>query len=296
MADKHFTRLLSSENGFHQMMQRFGVVTVMNAHVYDYNALQYFLINQNKTEDKTPGDTSTGTESTKDATSIESGNAGSAGSAGGAGGSQDTGSSAGSKPIIITPESQPEQTPDTETGLTPYNFYKILTKELEPLFTLDTLKISNITIEGPSKTISGGRYNDPLIRWGKTARLEIQDALGHIDAIDALCGGIAEHTGNAKGNYIGLHVGEDFNTPKIIVGDTFFIDQKNQQQVPVVIMFYKFLPDSLFNLTQDAEGDASTFDMNGALLPVSIYLGNEKSKLAPHDVFYSIIEPTHDKI
>ena len=138
-------------------------------------------------------------------------------------------------------------------------------------------------------------YNNPIIKWGKTARLEIQDALGHIDAIDALCGGIAEHTGNSKGNYIGLHVGEDFNTPKIIVGDTFFIDQKNQQQVPVVIMFYKFLPDSLFNLTQDAEGDASTFDMNGALLPVSIYLGNKESTLAPHDVFYSIIEPAHDK-
>ena len=293
MADKHFTRLLSSENGFNQMMQRFGVVTVMNAHVYDYNSLQDFLTNQNKTEDKTAGDTSTGTESAKDAETTGSGGAGGAGSAGG---SQDTVGSAGSKPIIITPESQPEQTPDTETGLTPYNFYKILTQELEPLFTLDTLKISNITIEGPSKTISGGRYNNPIIKWGKTARLEIQDALGHIDAIDALCGGIAERTGGSKGNYIGLHVGEDFNTPKIIVGDTFFIDQKNQQQVPVVIMFYKFLPDSLFNLTQDAEGDASTFDMNGALLPVSIYLGNKESTLAPHDVFYSIIEPTHDKI
>ena len=281
--DAHYTRLAATTGTFNEMMEGFGVVTVMNAHVYDYNALQDFLIKQNKTEDKTAGDTSTGTETTE------------SGSAGGAGGSQDTGSSAGSKPIIITPESQPEQTPDTETGLTPYNFYKILTKELEPLFTLDTLKISNITIEGPSKTISGGRYNNPIIKWGKTARLEIQDALGHIDAIDALCGGIAEHTGNSKGNYIGLHVGEDFNTPKIIVGDTFFIDQKNQQQVPVVIMFYKFLPDSLFNLTQDAEGDASTFDMNGALLPVSIYLGNNKSTLAPHDVFYSIIEPTHDK-
>ena len=295
MADKHFTRLLSSENGFHQMMQRFGVVTVMNAHVYDYDSLQDFLKKQNQTEDKTPGDTSTGTESTENAGTTESGSAGGAGGTEGAGSSGGAGGSAGSKPIIITPESRPEQTPDTGTGLTPYNFYKILTNELEPLFTLDTLKISNITIEGPSKTISGGRYNDPLIRWGKTARLEIRDALGHIDAIDALCGGIAERTGGSKGNYIGLHVGEDFNTPKIIVGDTFFIDQKNQQQVPVVIMFYKFLPDSLFNLTQDAEGDASTFDMNGALLPVSIYLGNKESTLAPHDVFYSIIEPTHDK-
>ena len=295
MADKHFTRLLSSENGFHQMMQRFGVVTVMNAHVYDYDSLQDFLKKQNQTEDKTPGDTSTGTESTESTENAGTTENGSAGGAGGTESSGGAGGSAGSKPIIITPESQPEQTPDTETGLTPYNFYKILINKLEPLFTLDTLKISNITIEGPSKTISGGRYNNPIIKWGKTARLEIQDALGHIDAIDALCGGIAEHTGNSKGNYIGLHVGEDFNTPKIIVGDTFFIDQKNQQQVPVVIMFYKFLPDSLFNLTQDAEGDASTFDMNGALLPVSIYLGNKESTLAPHDVFYSIIEPTHDK-
>ena len=77
------------------------------------------------------------------------------------------------------------------------------------------------------------------MKFGKTARLEMQDALGHIDAIDALCGGIAERTGSQNGNYIGLHVGEDFNTPKIIIGDTFFIDQATQQQVPVVIIFYK---------------------------------------------------------
>ena len=36
MADKHFTRLLSSENGFNQMMQRFGVVTVMNVRIYEW--------------------------------------------------------------------------------------------------------------------------------------------------------------------------------------------------------------------------------------------------------------------
>ena len=122
----------------------------------------------------------------------------------------------------------------------------------------------------------------------------MQDALGHIDAIDALCGGIAERTGGLDGNYIGLHVGENFNTPKIIIGDTFFIDQATQQQVPVVIIFYKFLPDSLFNLTQDAEGDASVFDMNGDLLPMSLLLGNDKSGWAPHDLFYSIIDPTHE--
>ena len=72
------------------------------------------------------------------------------------------------------------------------------------LFTLDTLKIANVTVEGPSKTVSGGRYSNPLIKFGKTARLEMQDALGHIDAIDRLCGGIAERTETKTGNCIGL--------------------------------------------------------------------------------------------
>ena len=226
MADKHFTRLLSSENGFNQMMQRFGVVTVMNVRVYEWFDFNHIDSNQDP--------------------------------------------------------------------ITPYNLYQGITNALTPLCTLDTLKISNISVEGPSKTLSGGQYANPIIKFGKTARLEMQDALGHIDAIDALCGGIAERTGSQNGNYIGLHVGEDFNTPKIIIGDTFFIDQATQQQVPVVIIFYKFLPDSLFNLTQDAEGDASVFDMNGDLLPMSVLLGNDKSGWTPHDVFYSIIDPIHD--
>ena len=224
MADKHFTRLLSSEDGFNQMMQRFGVVTVMNVRVYEWFDFNHI---------------------------------------------------------------------DNIDPIPPYNLYQGI-NALTPLCTIDTLKISNISIEGPSKTLSGGQYANPIIKFGKTARLEMQDALGHIDAIDALCGGIAERTGGLDGNYIGLHVGEDFNTPKIIVGDTFFIDQATQQQVPVVIIFYKFLPDSLFNLTQDAEGDASVFDMNGDLLPMSVLLGNDKLGWTLHDVFYSIIDPTHD--
>ena len=246
MADKHFTRLLSSGSGFNQMIQRFGVVTVMNARVYewfDFNDVDYM--------DALGGDAEI----------------------------------------------------STLKGFTPYQIYKGITDKSEgltPLCTLDTLKISNISIEGPSKTINGGQYANPIIKFGKTARLEMQDALGRIDAIDALCGGIRETAVNTDlpeaqqvVQNIGLHVGEDFNTPKIIIGDTFFIDQDTQQQVPVVIIFYKFLPDSLFNLTQDAEGDASVFDMNGDLLPVSVLLGNDNSELAPHDVFYSIIDPIH---
>ena len=57
---------------------------------------------------------------------------------------------------------------------------------------LDTLKIANVTQEGPTKTITGGQFSNPLIKFGKSARLEMQDALGNAQAIEALCGGIQE--------------------------------------------------------------------------------------------------------
>ena len=63
-------------------------------------------------------------------------------------------------------------------------------------------------------------------------------------------------------------------------------------QVKVAIIFYQFLPDSLFNLTQDAEGDATVFDMNGDLLTTEILVGQkEENTPTPHGVFYSIIDP-----
>ena len=153
----------------------------------------------------------------------------------------------------------------------------------EELCSLDTLKIANVTMEGPNKTITGGRYSNPLIKFGKSARLEMQDALGKGEAIAALCGGIKE----GDGTITGLHFGENFVGPKMIIGDSFFIDRNSGSQVPVTIVFYQFLPDSIFNLTQDAEGDATVFDMNGDLLTTEITIDGEK-----HGVFYSIIETT----
>ena len=168
------------------------------------------------------------------------------------------------------------------------------------LFTLDTLKVANVTVEGPSKIVSGGRYSNPLIKFGKTARLEMQDALGHIAAIDRLCGGIAERSGATNGDCIGLHIGEDFNEPVTIIGDTFFISKETHQQVKAKIIFYQFMPDSIFNLTQDAEGDAAVFDMNGDLLVTEIKIGNttgtDDTPAKPdmvHGLFYSIVDPNH---
>jgi hypothetical protein len=160
---------------------------------------------------------------------------------------------------------------------------------------LDTLKIANVTQEGPTKTITGGQYSNPLIKFGKTARLEMQDALGNAAAIEALCGGIREFFEDiSDSNLTGLHFGEDFAGPKMIIGESFFIDRKWGKQVNVKIIFYQFLPDSIFNLTQDAEGDATVFDMNGDLLTSEILLGQKEGVEKPHGVFYSIVSGDGD--
>ena len=166
---------------------------------------------------------------------------------------------------------------------------------VKPICKLDTLKVANVTQEGPTKTVSGGQFSNPLIKFGKSARLEMQDALGNGKAIAALCGGIVESSETAgtttTSSMVGLHFGEDFVGAKMIIGDSFFIDRKTGQQVPVKIVFYQFLPDSIFNLTQDAEGDATVFDMNGDLLTTVVQVGDENGKAITHGLFYSIVDP-----
>ena len=183
---------------------------------------------------------------------------------------------------------------DKKTAYQIYQDYGVGNKNT-PLCILDTLKIANVTVDGPSKTVTGGQYSNPLIKFGKSARLEMQDALGNHKALEALAGGISEYTDAVNGEAtVGLHFGEDFSGPKMIVGDSFFISQKTGAQVKVGIIFYQFLPDSLLNLTQDAEGDATVFDLNGDLLTTEILVGTaENEKTEKHGVFYSIVDPSH---
>ena len=215
MADR-YSRLGTSNASFNSMIQRFGVVTVMNAKVYDvvYN------------------------------------------------------------------------------GTTPATVDEILAMypEEKALATLDTLKIANVSQDGPDKTVTGGQYSNPLIKFGKSARLEMQDALGNNEALDALCGTVSEYREKTLQTRIALHVGEQFAGPKCIIGNSFFIEQKSGAQVPVKIIFYQFLPDSLFNLTQDSEGDATVFDMNGDLMTTVINVGDENGESINAGVFYSIVD------
>lgn len=166
------------------------------------------------------------------------------------------------------------------------DYYK---REGNMLAEIDTLKVANITVEGPSKTVTGGQYSNPLIKFGKTARFEMQDALGRRDAIEAFGGAINEFE-YENGDMLGMHVTEDFAPARLIIGDSFFIDRKKGTQVKVDIMFYQVSPDSIFNLTQDAEGDATVFDMNADLLTTEIKVGHKNNTDDLHGVFYSIIE------
>ena len=217
-----YSKLETGGSTFNQMMKAFGVVTVMNAHVYE-------LDDACKFQEKTA-----------------------------------------------------EQIRD---------HYKNLGEDSpKHLAFIDTLKVANISVDGPNKTVTGGQYSNPLIKFGKSARLEMQDALGRADAIEAFGGAINEYKEDSFTNVVAMHVTEDFAPTRLIIGESFFIDRKTGRQVKVDIIFYQVLPDSIFNLTQDPEGDASVFDMNADLLTTEILVGHKDGKPYTHGVFYSILE------
>lgn len=157
---------------------------------------------------------------------------------------------------------------------------------------IDTLKVANITVEGPTKTVTGGQYSNPLIKFGKSARLEMQDALGRADAVEAFGGAVIEYSDSVTKTRTAMHITEDFAPARLIIGESFFVDRKHGRQVKVDIVFYQVLPDSIFNLTQDAEGDATVFDMNADLLTTNILIAFDDGQNYTHGTFYSILEQT----
>jgi hypothetical protein len=149
--------------------------------------------------------------------------------------------------------------------------------------TIDTLKIANITQEGPTKTITGGQYANPLIKYGKTATMEMQDALGRASTMQRFFGCDYDKTAE-KGR---LSITDKFPGPFAIEGTTFFIDQKSGEKKWVYILIPQFTPDAILTLTQDAEGDATVFDLNGSLGVTTIADGEGQPG---RDIFYEIRE------
>lgn len=145
----------------------------------------------------------------------------------------------------------------------------------EPLFSLRTLKIANINTEGPTKTATGGQNADVLLKYGKTFTIEMQDALGKYDVLEHVYGA----TSNVA-NYIQAG-GDQYKAASVVaitdrfpgeltlVGKTFVIDKETGAKQPIYIVIPFYLGDGIFNLTQDAEGDISVFDLNGNILRFS---------------------------
>lgn len=131
---------------------------------------------------------------------------------------------------------------------------------VKPVFTLDTLKIANINQEGPTKTITGGQNADTLLKYGKTLTMEMQEALGRYDVLENIYGV------NYSANHQIASFTDRFPGELTLVGTTFVIDQKTGAKQPIHIIIPRFLGDGIFNLTQDAEGDATVFDLNGNVL------------------------------
>lgn len=134
------------------------------------------------------------------------------------------------------------------------------TLKANPVFTLDTLKIANINQEGPTKTITGGQNADTLLKYGKTVTMEMQEALGRYDVLENIYGV------NFSANHQIASFTDRFPRELTLVGTTFVIDQQTGAKQPIHIVIPRFLGDGIFNLTQDAEGDATVFDLNGNVL------------------------------
>jgi hypothetical protein len=142
---------------------------------------------------------------------------------------------------------------------------------------LDHLQTSTLTTSGPDITISGGQYKNPLIKFGKSCRCEITDALGQKDALVALGGAEEDDDGD-------LSITERFPGPITMVGDIFLIDQKTGDHIKCQILMYQFLPDAVPSFSFDMN-NAATFALNGDLLSTEV----NNSKGLKAGVFYSII-------
>ena len=159
-------------------------------------------------------------------------------------------------------------TDDADKGIEEgeWDSVKTLTDE-NKLFSLKTLKIANINTEGPTKSATGGQNADVLLKYGKTFTIEMQDALGKYEVLKNIYGANDNGTADRAASIVAITDG--FPGEITLVGKTFVVDKATGAKQPILIIIPFYLGDGIFNLTQDAEGDISVFDMNGNILRFS---------------------------
>lgn len=145
-----------------------------------------------------------------------------------------------------------------------YNVNKVtenagkLTITEDPLFILDTLKVSNIENTAEQSDAKGGKGNAPLLTWdyGREITVSLQDAVLSEKTLSLMFEGDASAADNVieinANKYPGIYT---------VVGKTFARDMDGTDKV-----FTWYVPRAKVNsevtLTMEAEGDPTVFDMN----------------------------------
>jgi hypothetical protein len=141
----------------------------------------------------------------------------------------------------------------------------VLTATADPLFILDTLKVSNIENTAEQADAKGGKGNAPLITWdyGREITISLQDAVLSEKTLSLMFEGDADKADNVieinARKYPGVYT---------VVGKTFARDLGGNDS-----LFTWFVPKAKVNsevtLTMEAEGDPTVFDMNLKVLRTS---------------------------
>lgn len=132
---------------------------------------------------------------------------------------------------------------------------------IKPIAFLDSLTISNITEEGPRKEARGGKNARPIVRYGKTMRLEAEDVLFNLDALKALT------AADISLDRSEITFNEIFPKDISILGDTYVLDKTTGDKKNVYLLFNSFLPDGILDITMESEGDIGVMSLAGELFP-----------------------------
>lgn len=137
----------------------------------------------------------------------------------------------------------------------------------ERITTLDSLTISNITQEGPEKETRGGIHAEPIVRFRKTVRLEMEDVIARIESFDALFGANLKVDDSDSDSIVGFAITDTFAKHLTLRGKTFVIDRETGRRQWIELVFKRFLPDSVFDMMMEAEGDIGMINVAGELFP-----------------------------
>jgi hypothetical protein len=139
-----------------------------------------------------------------------------------------------------------------------------------PIAVLDSLTMSNITQEGPTKETRGGIYAEPIIRHKKTMRVEMEDVVLKPEALEVLFGATlykgAEGTDEAN-QIVGFGMTDRFASMLTLKGRTYVVDREDGTRKWIDIVFKRFLPDSVVDMMMEAEGDLGVVNVAGELFP-----------------------------